>query len=463
MMDENHFPPRCCLQEVPSKVVHNHLPNSLQNAYLEKTAEYATPPGDRWYCPSPHCSKWIDRRHVPAVGGTIGCYHCNTAICVICRGEAHAYGAECPQDFGLEATLEVSERNGWQRCYACHAMVELTDGCRHITCKCKAEFCYVCGERWRTCSCTEVDRARRQQQIQERRDALTAEEREVEEAIAAVARAEAREAREAEEAEAARVAEEGRLARAREQIRVAEIRSSFRTLREALDALHESQHASMTARHEREASALAEQARLQLESCQARQQQEMDGLAARHEEEEDDYFIGLRAHLRGKPNREAREKAAIAKIAAVQEEERASLLAQQQRERDALANAERGGAGQVCDAKRRHLAEGRWFTVVKDARAGMLDESERTLAASGEDLRAYQGRVGQLWAVEAEARGARPASQAELPVLERDGPHPPHSTELAGDSVRAELSSQAMERAELDGLGRGVRVEEILG
>lgn len=32
-------------------------------------------------------------------------------------------------------------------------MVERIDGCHHIICNCDYEFCYLCGERWKTCDC----------------------------------------------------------------------------------------------------------------------------------------------------------------------------------------------------------------------------------------------------------------------------------------------------------------------
>ncbi|RSL65567.1 hypothetical protein CEP53_003621 [Fusarium sp. AF-6] len=47
----------------------------------------------------------------------------------------------------------MATQNGWQQCKVCKRVVELEQGCNHITCKCKAEFCYVCGERWKTCAC----------------------------------------------------------------------------------------------------------------------------------------------------------------------------------------------------------------------------------------------------------------------------------------------------------------------
>ena len=32
-------------------------------------------------------------------------------------------------------------------------MVELAEGCNHMTCRCTAEFCIVCGCKWKTCDC----------------------------------------------------------------------------------------------------------------------------------------------------------------------------------------------------------------------------------------------------------------------------------------------------------------------
>lgn len=48
-------------------------------------------------------------------------------------------------------------------------MVELSSGCRHIICKCKAEFCYVCGLRWRTCAWTDTNQLIRRAEGNRRR------------------------------------------------------------------------------------------------------------------------------------------------------------------------------------------------------------------------------------------------------------------------------------------------------
>jgi hypothetical protein len=42
----------------------------------------------------------------------------------------------------------MGEKSGWRRCYKCRTLVELTQGCSHITCRCKAQFCYICGAVW---------------------------------------------------------------------------------------------------------------------------------------------------------------------------------------------------------------------------------------------------------------------------------------------------------------------------
>lgn len=69
----------------------------------------------------------------------------------------------------------MAEENGWRRCNECRSMVELSYGCHHMThvchcqscsrrvltlsrrCRCGHEFCYLCGNRWRTCQCIIFD------------------------------------------------------------------------------------------------------------------------------------------------------------------------------------------------------------------------------------------------------------------------------------------------------------------
>lgn len=139
MRVESLFPPKCCLTVIPLKAVLAPLTLEMKERYKAKAQEYAVSVSNRWYCPDAFCGVWIPPSKIKRHLAVQKCPRCHISICSVCRGRAHNRG-DCPQESGLYETLEEAERQGWQRCYRCHAMVELTSGCRHITCKCKAEF-----------------------------------------------------------------------------------------------------------------------------------------------------------------------------------------------------------------------------------------------------------------------------------------------------------------------------------
>lgn len=66
----------------------------------------------------------------------------------MCKMRAHPLGQDCPSDYELDQVLRIGEKSGWRRCYKCRTLVELTQGCTHMTCRCKAQFCYICGAIW---------------------------------------------------------------------------------------------------------------------------------------------------------------------------------------------------------------------------------------------------------------------------------------------------------------------------
>jgi hypothetical protein len=370
------FPPKCCLTEIPIKDIIAALDKKQKELYKSKTAEYSLKTENRWYCPEAKCAKWIPPSRLRLQTLRAQCPYCDTRICGHCRGVAHAAGVECPQDFGLEATLEEAERQGWRRCYKCRALVELTAGCRHITCKCSAQFCYTCGARWRTCSCTEVDQQRRQIEIAERRIASNARSREEEEEIArAIAAIEEMERREAEERareteelerrEALRRAiqaserrrmehlerleaekrrrEEEEAARRREQAIRSCTTESINHLQGALLEIQRFQQSSLILRHSSESTALNEvmkkqeavekaklgslqtkldsNSTLRSKSLQSVHEAAVAKLISENEAEEDDTFMSLQEYLREKPNREARMKSALDRLRHRQKDE----------------------------------------------------------------------------------------------------------------------------------------------
>lgn len=138
--NEATFPPKCCLQEIPKRTMREHLPPKALAQFDEKSLEYAVAIGNRYYCPSPKCGRWINTKVATRMNGVLECPHCMVKLCTNCRGPQHFANEDCPQDYALGATLDQAERAGWRRCYRCRALVELSSGCRHITCKCHAEF-----------------------------------------------------------------------------------------------------------------------------------------------------------------------------------------------------------------------------------------------------------------------------------------------------------------------------------
>ena len=79
------------------------------------------------YCPNTKCLKWIPPTKLHRSRMTAQkCPHCQAKICGMCRGAAHARHVDCPQDFGLEATISIAESEGWRRCYSCRTMVEVS-------------------------------------------------------------------------------------------------------------------------------------------------------------------------------------------------------------------------------------------------------------------------------------------------------------------------------------------------
>ena len=137
---ETYFPPKCCLQTIPTKILKAGLSCEELAAYKLRAKEFAIPLDTRWFCASPECGKWFDRRRSRSRKDSVTCPHCHVKLCQGCRRLSHAPGEICPQDREFEATFEMANLHGWRRCYKCQALVELISGCHHITCMCRAEF-----------------------------------------------------------------------------------------------------------------------------------------------------------------------------------------------------------------------------------------------------------------------------------------------------------------------------------
>ncbi|KAJ3496296.1 hypothetical protein NLG97_g2761 [Lecanicillium saksenae] len=152
--DESLFPPRCCKKPIPLDSVKQFLTDELILEVEAKQLEFNVV--DRTYCSNTECTSFIPPKDIVADRGH--CQLCETWTCTICKHASHP--GLCPDDPHKAEILAIAKEEGWQQCYACNHLVELNTGCNHMTCRCKSEFCYVCGKKWKTCDCEQWDEDR---------------------------------------------------------------------------------------------------------------------------------------------------------------------------------------------------------------------------------------------------------------------------------------------------------------
>ena len=153
LTDPAHMPPRCCTSDhIPLKHVDKLFDLNFKKTWNRKFEEYKS--RNRIYCPARGCGEWIKPNHISIEHGRkIGkCKKCGMKVCGTCNNKLHS-SRECPKDPATLQFVEVAKQKGWQKCYKCKAMVELKEGCNHMTCRCTAEFCMVCGLKWKSCDC----------------------------------------------------------------------------------------------------------------------------------------------------------------------------------------------------------------------------------------------------------------------------------------------------------------------
>ncbi|KAJ7096690.1 hypothetical protein B0H15DRAFT_826053 [Mycena belliarum] len=104
------------------------------------------------YCPNPKCSAIVqtpeDTDDPKAV-----CPSCHLLMCAVCRVAWHngtrftQASALPPEERSPEdrLLLELAKAKNWRRCPNCCAIIELTTGCNHISCRCGTHFCFKCG------------------------------------------------------------------------------------------------------------------------------------------------------------------------------------------------------------------------------------------------------------------------------------------------------------------------------
>jgi hypothetical protein len=150
-------PIQCCGQSIPADLFEDAISadsHDLWEQFQEKLIEHSTP--DPLYCPNSRCSQFLGSSK--GRGSRTTCTKCRTEICLGCKERLHP-GLECTTVTMTRQDLEFisySKEQGWQTCSKCHTIVERTEGCPHMICRCREEFCYSCGDPWKGHLCKTV-------------------------------------------------------------------------------------------------------------------------------------------------------------------------------------------------------------------------------------------------------------------------------------------------------------------
>lgn len=125
--DSSLFPPRCCREDIPIQAARRFLPQEAVDEYEAKRIEFSTP--NPTYCWSPNCTSFIHAEQISTDEGRAYCANCGRFTCVECKARWHGSRGECP----IQETLRMAEQEGWQRCPSCRNLIELSQGCHHMS------------------------------------------------------------------------------------------------------------------------------------------------------------------------------------------------------------------------------------------------------------------------------------------------------------------------------------------
>ncbi|KAK6350573.1 hypothetical protein TWF718_003762 [Orbilia javanica] len=146
--DTSRLPPSCC-KKYPIIYASTAAQNTTEINRLARWIVTGINPSPLGQCYA--CSKDIWPN---AECGDIGlCISCNERTCLRCNVKWHDFErVECRLG-QLSGFFRIIAANGWSQCYNCGLVVERSDGCAHIKCRCGADFCYHCGGKWPNCPC----------------------------------------------------------------------------------------------------------------------------------------------------------------------------------------------------------------------------------------------------------------------------------------------------------------------
>ncbi|XP_006292499.2 probable E3 ubiquitin-protein ligase ARI10 [Capsella rubella] len=130
----------------------------LQEMWEERIKEESIPMADRVYCPNTNCSSLMSKTELSkyTIQGWCCCVKCTIPFCINCKVPWHDNMScnDYKRLMGTNLTTEdrklnlLANRLMWRQCEKCKHMIERSEGCIHVTCRCGYSFCYTCGAEW---------------------------------------------------------------------------------------------------------------------------------------------------------------------------------------------------------------------------------------------------------------------------------------------------------------------------
>ena len=122
------FPPSCC-KGLPITLgdIDGHVPLGLVQLYQKEQDRIAK--ASSLCCANRKCKTLIPAGEIDGLKG-----HCKVCLwntCRICKGKCDE-GHSCNERKERERLAKLAKENGWQTCYKCRTVVEISFGCNHM-------------------------------------------------------------------------------------------------------------------------------------------------------------------------------------------------------------------------------------------------------------------------------------------------------------------------------------------
>nr|BAB08302.1 mutator-like transposase [Arabidopsis thaliana] len=147
-----------CKSELTLESCSMVLTPKLIEMWKRKMEEDLIPDAEKIYCPYRSCSMLMSKTELSREAeqsNVRACIKCSELFCIDCKVPWHSdlscadYKRIHSERLVNDMMLKVLANDQmWRQCSECKHMIELTEGCNHITCRCGYEFCYRCGHKW---------------------------------------------------------------------------------------------------------------------------------------------------------------------------------------------------------------------------------------------------------------------------------------------------------------------------